>query len=73
MSTYEIRRSGATLCVSSVPGCGYDSVTLRDMGRNGHYLYRDGKKEKAAGRNSSPVGGSSKTIFNITDKGENVK
>ena len=59
-SLYEIRRSGITLCVSSIPGCGYNTVTLRDMERNGLHVYCNGKREKATGRNSSPVGGSQK-------------
>ena len=50
--TYEIRRSGDTLCASSVPGLGYSKETLRDMEKAGLHLYRNGKREKAASRAS---------------------
>ena len=40
--TYEIRRSGDTLCASSVPGLGYSKETLRDMEKAGLHLYRNG-------------------------------
>jgi len=47
-SLYEIRRAGVTLCRSTVPNLGYSKETLRDMERSGLYLYRNGKREKAA-------------------------
>lgn len=45
MSTYEIRRSGQVICSSSIPDCGYPKEVLKDMERNGMYLYCDGKRK----------------------------
>ena len=47
---YEIRRGRTVVCRSSLPGCGYDSKTLKDMARAGLVLYCNGQKEKAANR-----------------------
>ena len=55
--TYEIRRSGDTLCTSSVPGLGYSKETLRDMEKAGLHLYRNGKREKAASRAANTESG----------------
>ncbi len=57
MSTYEIRRSEQVICSSSIPDCGYPKEVLRDMERNGLYLYCDGKRKKATGRGANSVGG----------------
>ena len=46
MDRYEIRRSGVTICSSSVAGLGYSAQTLKDMEKAGMHLYRNGKKEK---------------------------
>ena len=47
MPTYEIRRAGQVICSGSIPDCGYPKETLRDMERNGMYLYCEGKKVKS--------------------------
>jgi hypothetical protein len=57
---YEIRRGKITLCVSSVPNCGYTKETIRDMERSGLYLYRDGKREKATAGAGTSHGGRQK-------------
>lgn len=44
---YELRRSGETLCRSSIPNLGYTPETLKNMARNGIHLYYDGKKVKS--------------------------
>lgn len=40
---YEIRRSGVTMCASSIPACGYSRETLRSMLESGYRYYIDGK------------------------------
>lgn len=44
---YELRRSGVTLCRSSIPNLGYPPDILKDMARNSIHLYCDGKKVKS--------------------------
>ena len=44
---YELRRSGETLCRSSIPNLGYTPEILKDMERHGLHLYCDGKKVKS--------------------------
>lgn len=43
---YEIRLSGETVCVSSVPKCGYSAKTLREMLAAGYRYYVNGKMER---------------------------
>ena len=43
---YEMRRGGEVLCCSSVPNLGYPPEWIRDMARQGIYLYRNGKRVK---------------------------
>ena len=45
-SVYEIRRSGITLCESTVPMLGYPSETISQMQKNGLCLYVDGRRIK---------------------------
>ena len=45
---YEIRRGKEVICSSSIPGCGYDRQTIKDMERNGMGLFLDGKRIKNA-------------------------
>lgn len=40
---YEIRRNGETVCVSSLPYCGYPVKTLRQMMADGYQYDVDGK------------------------------
>lgn len=66
---YEIRRSGATLCASHTPNLGYGVQTLRDMERNGLYLYCDGKKVKSrSGVASTRSGKGNISISNISNQ-----
>ena len=44
MDNYEIRRSGERICHGSVVNLGYSAERLKDMYRNGMYLYKNGKK-----------------------------
>ena len=43
---YEMRRGGEVLCSSTVPNLGYPVEWIRDMARNGIYLYKNGKRVK---------------------------
>lgn len=43
---YEMRRGGEVLCGSTVPNLGYPAERIRDMARNGIYLYKNGKRVK---------------------------
>ena len=45
-SVYEIRRSGVTICASTVPMLGYPSETISQMQKNGLHLYMDGRRVK---------------------------
>lgn len=71
---YELRRSGITLCRSSLPHLGYSADTLRDMERHGLHLYCDGKKVKSRPRSSSPGSGKgwNGSTPNISNFGGNV-
>lgn len=44
MDFYEMRRGRDVLCTSTVPNLGYPLSWLRDMSRNGIYLYKNGKR-----------------------------
>ena len=46
---YEIRRSGEVMCSSSVPDLGYPRDIIKDMEKNGMFLYCDGKRVKNRG------------------------
>lgn len=46
MDCWEIRRGRDVLCSSTVPNLGYQIACLRDMARNGIYLYKNGKRVK---------------------------
>lgn len=43
---YEIRLGGETVCVSSIPRCGYSARTLRDMVNAGYRYYVGGKLQR---------------------------
>lgn len=43
---YEMRRGGEVLCSGTVPNLGYPAERIRDMARNGIYLYKNGKRVK---------------------------
>lgn len=43
---YEMRRGREVLCGSTVPNLGYPDAWLKDMARNGIYLYKNGKRVK---------------------------
>lgn len=43
---YEIRSAGITLCSSTIPLLGYPVSTIRQMQKNGLYLYVDGRRVK---------------------------
>lgn len=43
---YEIRLNGETVCVSSVPKCGYSGKLLREMVAAGYRYYVNGKMER---------------------------
>ena len=43
---YEMRRGREVLCGSIVPNLGYPDSWLKDMARNGIYLYKNGKRVK---------------------------
>lgn len=72
---YELRRSGETLCRSSIPNLGYAPETLKDMEHHGLHLYCDGKKVKSRSRSSSPESGKgwNGSTPNISNFGGNVK
>lgn len=44
MDYYEMRRWREVLCVSTVSNMGYPVSRIRDMARNGIYLYKNGKR-----------------------------
>lgn len=44
--TYEIRRAGETVCVSSLERCGYRPEVLRWILNSGYGYYVDGKRAK---------------------------
>lgn len=44
MDYYEMRRGREVLCGSTVRNMGYPIAWLRDMARNGIYLYKNGKR-----------------------------
>jgi hypothetical protein len=46
MDNYEIRRQGYVVCHGSVKNLGYSPELLKDMARNGLYLYINGKRVK---------------------------
>lgn len=46
MDCWEIRRGRDVLCSSTVQNLGYQIACLRDMARNGIYLYKNGKRVK---------------------------
>lgn len=46
MAKYEIRRGGETVCVSSLPMCGYDLKRLRGILADGYKYYVDGKLQR---------------------------
>lgn len=70
MSVYEIRRSGTTLCRSTLPNLGYAPAMLKDMARHGLQLYCDGKKKKAApGLDLRDAAQGNGTIPNISNIG----
>lgn len=41
---WEMRRGREVLCGSTVPNLGYPAAWLKDMARNGIYLYKNGKR-----------------------------
>ena len=43
---YELRRGRETLCSGTVINLGYSPELIRDMARNGIYLYKNGKRVK---------------------------
>lgn len=43
---YEARRGRELLCSGTVINLGYSSELIRDMARNGIYLYKNGKRVK---------------------------
>lgn len=43
---YETRQCGRTLCRGYTRNLGYSPNRLRDMARNGIYLYKNGKRVK---------------------------
>jgi len=43
---YEIRRGKDVLCTGDVPNLGYPAAVIREMARNGMYLYKNGKRVK---------------------------
>lgn len=43
---YELRRGNAVLCTGDVPNLGYSADVIREMARNGMYLYKNGKRVK---------------------------
>lgn len=43
---YELRRGRETLCCGTVINLGYSPERIRDMARNGIYLYKNGKRVK---------------------------
>lgn len=43
---YEMRRGREVLCSGTVPNLGYPVELIRDMARNGIYLYKNGKRVK---------------------------
>lgn len=49
---FEIRASGAVLCSSSVPNLGYSHEVIKDMERNGLFLYCDGKKARRCNKHN---------------------
>ena len=46
MDYYEIRRGRDVLCQGTVPYLGYPPERLKEMARNGIYLYKNGKRVK---------------------------
>ena len=46
MDCCEMHRGRDVLCTSTVPNLGYQLSWLRDMARNGIYLYKNGKRVK---------------------------
>ena len=46
MDYYEIRRGRDVLCRGTVPNLGYSPERLKEMARNGIYLYKNGKRVK---------------------------
>lgn len=53
---YELRRGKETLCSGTVPNLGYPAHWLRDLARNGVYLYRNGKRVKQCGAERNTTG-----------------
>ena len=53
MDYYEIRRNGQVLCRGTVPNLGYSEERLKDMYREGTYLYKNGKRVKLCDLKSS--------------------
>lgn len=43
---YELRRGRELLCSGTVINLGYSPERIRDMARNGIYLYKNGKRVK---------------------------
>ena len=43
---YELRRGRELLCSGTVINLGYSAERIRDMARNGIYLYKNGKRVK---------------------------
>lgn len=46
MDQYEVRRNGQVLCHGTVHNLGYTAERLKEMSRNGIYLYKNGKRVK---------------------------
>lgn len=46
MDYYELRRGRDVLCRGTVPNLGYSPERLKEMARNGIYLYKNGKRVK---------------------------
>lgn len=46
MDYYELRRGRDVLCRGTVPNLGYPPERLKEMARNGIYLYKNGKRVK---------------------------
>ena len=44
MDYYELRRGRDLLCRGTVPNLGYSPERLKEMARNGIYLYKNGKR-----------------------------
>ena len=53
--SYEIKCPCGTRWVSNIPYLGYTLATLKDMDKNGYYLYKNGKRLKLTGLTDAEV------------------